>query len=159
MNDIAQNLLAAAAAEDAPDALDTLAPAIVEAVFVLHKSQRWVARYLNENGYKISHASISRYLKKATENWTLVLDAVTGDACTANKQVEVRWLAPMCLAFRTHKGTFWVRTPPIPGVKDLQTEAKSLLEKLELAGLIALELTPKGFTIVPKLNLQPRPTA
>jgi hypothetical protein len=151
MNDLSQNLLVAA--KDTSDALDTLAPAILEAIFVHHRSQRWVARYLNENGYKISHVSISRYLKKANENWTSVLDEVTGDACTANRRAEVCWLAPTYLAFRTHKGTFWVKTPPIPSANDLQTEAKSLLEKLELAGLIAIETTPKGFTIIPKMNL------
>jgi len=151
MKDIAQNLLAAA--ESTADNLDALAPAIIESVLVHQKSQRWVANFLKKNGYKISHVSISRHLKKATENWTSVLDAVTGDVCTANKRAEVRWLASTCLAFRTHKGTFWVRTPPISSVKDLQDQVNGLLDKMVCARAIRIDPTPRGLGIIPLLNI------
>jgi arginine repressor len=157
VEDLAQKLLSVA--QDKAYNLDTLAPAIVESVLVHKRSQRWVSKYLKEQNYNISHASISRHLQKVNENWTSVLDTVTSSACIENQRVEVRWLASTCLAFRTHKGTFWVRTPPIPSVKDLQNEAKNLLDKIQIAGLIVLELTSKGFTIVPKMNLQPGPRA
>jgi len=155
MNDIAQNLLAAA--ENTSDALDALAPAIMESVLVHGKSQRWAAKYLSQNGHKISHSSIWRRLQRATENWKSVLDDVTGAACIANKQAEVRWLAPTCLAFRTHKGTYWVKTPPISSVKDLQDQVNGLLDKMVCAGAIRLDLTSQGLGILPLLNIAHNP--
>jgi hypothetical protein len=109
-----------------------------------------VAKYLMENGFKISHASISRHLQNVTKDWTRMLDVVSGTACRESKRVDVRWLASTCIAFKTHKGTFWVRTHSLPTVSDLQNEGKSRLANAEVLGLMDVEFTPKGFSVIPK---------
>ena len=141
----AQNLLDAARQSGTP--LDALASAIIQAVTIHQKSRRWVSAYLKENGFSISHVSISHYLKKVKEDWKVVLHTALTTVHSTKKSVEIRRLSADCSAFRLPDGTFWVPAPYSATLEDFQQQVRNHAAQTSYA--VRIQDSSSGLWVLP----------